>query len=91
MKVENPVGDPVKNRRKLLAGLGIFSIFSFLKIFGVRKPPETIACSPGNSKESKKFLSQDGQLVEVDISRIRMMQKKISNEELKGWIKKNNQ
>jgi hypothetical protein len=88
MKIENPVSDNVKSRRKLLAGLGIFSIFSFLKIFGIRKAPETIACSPSNPKETKKFLSEDGQLVEVDVSRFKVLQEKISNEELQGWIKK---
>jgi hypothetical protein len=88
MKEESLVSVQVKNRRKLLAGLGILSIFPFLKIFHTKKAPEIIACNPGNTKEIKKFLSEDGQLVEVDISRIRMLQKKISNEELQGWIKK---
>jgi hypothetical protein len=88
MKEESPVNDQVKSRRKLLAGLGILSVFPFLKIFQFRKAPEIIACNPGNTKETKKFLSEDGQLVEVDISRIRMLQKKISNEELQSWIKK---
>jgi hypothetical protein len=89
MKEEIPVSDNVKSRRKLLTGLGIFSIFSFLRIFRVRKPPEVIDCGPAVSKETKKLLTQDGQLVEVDVSKIRMLQKKISNEELQGWIKKN--
>jgi hypothetical protein len=88
MKEESPVREQVKSRRKLLVGLGILSIFPFLKIFKVRKTPEIIACNPGNTKETKKLLTQDGQLVEVDMSRIRMLQKKISNEELQGWIKK---
>jgi hypothetical protein len=88
MKEESTVGEQVKDRRKLLAGLGILSVFPFLKIFHIRKSPEIIACNPGNTKETKKLLTQDGQLVEVDVSRIRMLQKKISNEELQGWIKK---
>jgi hypothetical protein len=88
MKEKSPLSDQVKSRRKLLAGLGILSIFPFLKIFQAKKTPEIIACSPGDTKEIKKFLSEDGQLVEVDVSRIRMLQKKISNEELQGWIKK---
>ncbi len=35
-----------------------------------------------------KVLSQDGQLVEVDISKINRIKGKISDEELQGWIKK---
>lgn len=78
----------MKKRKNLLAGLGILSVFSILKFFSFRKPPEKIACSPTNPKGTRKLLSQDGQLVEVDVSRIRSLQKKISNEELQQWIKK---
>ena len=35
-----------------------------------------------------KLLSQDGQLVEVDVSRIKSLQKKISDQELQNWITK---
>ncbi len=35
-----------------------------------------------------KVLSQDGQLVEVDVSRIKRLKEKISDEELQNWIKK---
>ena len=86
---EEITGDHGVNKRKnLLAGMGILSIFSILKIFPFRKVPEKIACSPSAPKETRKLLSQDGQLVEVDVSRIKSLQKKISNQELQDWIKK---
>jgi hypothetical protein len=88
MKQEHSIDRSVKNRRKLLAGLGILSIFPILRIFNFRKAPERIACSPSDAKETKKLLTQDGQLVEVDMSQIKLLQKKISNEELQQWIRK---
>jgi hypothetical protein len=88
MKEEITGDHSLKTRKNLLAGLGILSIFSILRIFRFRKVPEKIACSPSNPKETRKLLTQDGQLVEVDVSRIKMLQKKISNQELQDWIKK---
>lgn len=88
MKEEITGEHAVKNRKKFLTGLGILSIFSILRIFPFRKAPEKIACSPSNPKETMKLLSQDGQLVEVDVTRVRSLQKKISNQELQQWVKK---
>jgi len=80
--------DGVKTRKSVLTGLGILSFFSILRLFPIRKAPEKIACSPSNPKETMKLLSQDGQLVEVDVSRIKSLQKKISDQELQNWITK---
>jgi len=35
-----------------------------------------------------KMLTQDGRLVEVDISRINGTKEKISNKQLQDWVKK---
>lgn len=85
---ESPSGpNRMRSRRGLLAGLGIISIFAFLRIPSSRKKSAKIACSPGKS-DTKKLLTEDGQLVEVDMSRIRLLQQKISDKELQQWIKK---
>jgi hypothetical protein len=77
------------NRRRVLTGLGILSLFSFLKIVGFQKKRETIACAPPpDKKETKKLLTQDGQLVEVDISKIKQLKQKITDQELREWIRK---
>ena len=80
--------DGVKTRKSVLTGLGILSFFSILRLFPIRKAPEKIACGPSNPKETMKLLSQDGQLVEVDVTRIKSLQKKISDQELQNWITK---
>jgi hypothetical protein len=85
-QITNP--GSLKTRKSVLAGLGILSVFSFFRLFSFKKEPKIIACSPPNTKETMKLLSQDGQLVEVDISRIKSLQKKISDEELQNWVKK---
>jgi hypothetical protein len=81
----------VKVRRKLLAGagIGLLSLLSFFKsgIFSKKNP--VISCAPPpEKKETIKVLSQDGRLVEVDVSKIKRLKEKISDEELKNWIKK---
>jgi hypothetical protein len=85
--IESTTGE-LKTRRKLLAGIGILSLFSIWKtgIFTPKKP--VISCAPPAQPETMKLLSQNGQLVEVDISKIKSIEGKISDQELQGWIKK---
>ena len=85
------IGPDVKVRRKLLAGagIGLLSLFSLFKsgLFPKKKP--VISCAPEpDKKETIKVLSQDGRLVEVDVSKIKRLKEKISDEELQHWIKK---
>jgi hypothetical protein len=87
MKVSNQLQEP-NSRRKLLTGIGILSFFSFLNFFRFKKKSEIIECSPNVSGNTKKLLGQDGQLVEVDLSKIRILQKKISDQELQEWVKR---
>jgi hypothetical protein len=91
MKEMEATGPDVKVRRKLLAGagIGLLSLFSFFKsgLFS-KKTPDISCAPPPDKKETIRVLSQDGRLVEVDISKIKRLKEKISDEELKHWIKK---
>jgi hypothetical protein len=86
-EIESNPGE-VKSRRKLLAGIGILSLFSFWRTGLFTKKKEIISCAPPVQKETIKLLSQDGKLVEVEISQIKSRQGKISDQDLQGWIKK---
>jgi hypothetical protein len=88
MKEIEPISDEKKGRRKLLLGIGLLSLFPILKLklFSTAKKP--IACSPSDQQGTMKLLTQDGKLVEVDISKLNASKKKISDKELLGWIKK---
>jgi hypothetical protein len=89
MKENESVKPAVKTRRKLLAGMGILSAFSLWKATGLfSRKKQVIACAPPEEKKTMKVLSQDGRLVEVDISKIRILKGKISDQELQDWIKK---
>jgi hypothetical protein len=89
MKDVESIPQEVKTRRKLLAGIGILSLFSVWKAGIFSKKAPVISCAPpADKKETMKVLSQDGRLVEVDVSRIKQLQAKISDQELLGWIKK---
>ncbi len=88
MKEELPDPAGLRSRRGILAGLWILSIFAFLKIPTFRKKSQEIACGPASPPEKKRLLTQDGQLVEVDMTKIKLLQQKISDKELQQWIKK---
>ena len=80
----------LKTRRKLLTWIGLLSFFPLFKsgIFS-KKKSQVIACAPPlEKKETMKVLTRDGQLVEVDISKIKRIKGKISDEELQNWVKK---
>ena len=90
-------------RRNLLTALGSLALFSFLvkmvqskKVVAQPPPAEgsidrapeqegAIDCAPSSPKIAK-MLTQDGRLVEVDLSKGRPV-KKVTNEELRDWIK----
>jgi hypothetical protein len=89
MKENESIPQEVKSRRKLLAGIGVLSLFSILKAGIFTKKPPVISCAPPAEKqETIKVLAQDGRLVEVDVSKIKQLKAKISDQELLGWIKK---
>jgi hypothetical protein len=80
-----PANEP--SRRKFVWGMGILSAFAAIgSITGIslwrkKKPSE-------NKKQTVKMLTQDGRLVEVDVSKISGKMKKITNTEMQHWIKK---
>jgi hypothetical protein len=88
MKEDVPINTELKKRRTLLAGVGIFSIIALLKVWGLKRTRETIECGPADANKTQKLLSQDGQLVEVDVSRLRVLKKDISDEELQKWVRR---
>ena len=88
MKENESVPGEVKSRRKLLAGIGILSLFSIWKAGIFARKKTVLSCAPPEQKETMKLLSQNGQLVEVDVSKIKSVQGKITDQELQDWIKK---
>ncbi|MEN9686253.1 MAG: hypothetical protein RLZZ28_2039, partial [Bacteroidota bacterium] len=70
------------------AALGILSVWSFLKMGIFSKKRNLIACAPPAEKETMKFLTQEGVLVEVDIARIQPGKEKATNRDLQEWIKR---
>jgi hypothetical protein len=73
-------------RRKFLwGGLGILSAISALKLFIPGKRKDVISCAP--SATTTKMLTEDGKLVEVDISKIKKTGVKVSDKEVVTWVK----
>ena len=89
MKKSETIPSEVKTRRKLLAGIGLLTFFPFLKSGFFSKKPPVISCTPSPGKqETIRVLSREGKLVEVDVSKIKQVKAKISDQELQQWIKK---
>ena len=88
MKETAPVSQETKTRRTVLLGVGLLSLFSFFKIGFLAKKKNIIACAPPEEIKTMKFLTQDGQLVEVDVSKAKHLQEKASNKEMQDWIKR---
>ena len=86
MSDKDPTQNQDNSRRKLIAGLGVLSLFSIAKLATSFKKKEVIACAP--EIKSVKFLTQDGPLVEVDASMIKTGKEKISNAQLQNWVNK---
>jgi hypothetical protein len=78
MSIENE-NKPVSRKKFVAWGLGALSVLTAARYFwsGPEKPtPQTV-----------KMLTQDGKLVEVDVTNLACgKRKKISNEELKKWV-----
>ena len=88
MKETEPISAEQKNRRTLILGISLLSLFSFVKLGFFAKKRNIISCAPSDEVKTMKFLSQDGLLVEVDVSKIKSLQEKVSDKELQGWVKK---
>jgi len=88
MKESEIVSTEQNKRRKLLLGIGLLSLFPILKLGLFSKKNKIISCSPINQKGTMKLLTQDGRLVEVDVSKIKSSKETISHEELLTWVKR---
>lgn len=78
------------SRRKLLFGISLLSLFPLLKFGSLfNKKSNIISCAPETEKRMVKMLTEDGRLVEVDVSKIEGAEKeKISNKDLLAFVKK---
>ena len=85
---EAHIPEQKNSRRKLIAGIGLLGLFPILKFVFSNKKKDIIACAPEIVTPKLRMLTQDGQLVEVDASKIVGTKQKISNEQLQSWIKK---
>jgi len=71
---------PTSRKKFVLWGLGILSSVTAFRLIHRNNTPD-------KKKTTVKLLGQDGKLVEVDPSVLNSPGKKITNEELKDWIK----
>jgi hypothetical protein len=88
MQTERGLPNKINTRRKLIAGLGVLSLLPILKFMFFEKKNNVISCAPEMNNTTMKMLTQDGRLVEVDISKIKGAKQKISNKQLQDWVKK---
>jgi hypothetical protein len=73
-------------RRKFLwGGLGVLSTISALKFIIPKKQKVVISCTPPAA--TTKMLTEDGKLVEVDISKIKKTGVKVSDKDVVTWVK----
>ena len=71
-----------------MASIGALSLFPLQKFNALTKKKNVISCAPETSIQKVKMLTQDGILVEVDMSKVKGSKQKISNKELQSWVKK---
>lgn len=73
----------VSRKKMLIWGATLFSSISFFKFSSIGKPTPK-----GAVEETVTMLTEDGKLVNIDKKLMVSTREKISNEELKNWIKK---
>lgn len=88
MNTDKKTSNIKSTRRNLLAGIGALSLFPLIKLGFLTKKKDIIRCIPEQSNQPVKMLTQDGKLVEVDMSRIQGVKQKATKEDLQNWVKK---
>jgi hypothetical protein len=79
----------IPSRRKFVLGFGVLSLLAAAGItMGHKKTKTILACGPSQKKKTVKMLTQDGKLVEIEEDKLTHQRKKITDEELKSWVKK---
>lgn len=87
-EIEKNIPDTGRKRMVLL-GVGILSALSFLSFGFFKRKKNLIACAPPPAaSQTVKMLTQDGILVEVDITHLNTEKQQITNKELQEWIKR---
>lgn len=75
---------PISSRKKfLLWGAAAFSSFTFLRFFSGSK----VGNKEAAKAETVKMLTEDGRLVEVDISKLPSAKTRIIDNDVHDWIK----
>jgi hypothetical protein len=88
MKQELETASKTDNsRRKLVKGMGLLTLIPLFKFSLFKRRVDVISCAPEKSG-TMRMLTEDGKLVEVDISKISSNRQKASSKEVMGWIKK---
>ncbi|MEP7375725.1 MAG: hypothetical protein ABI675_20175 [Chitinophagaceae bacterium] len=77
----------IPSRRKFVLGFGILSLLSAIGLTTATKKI-IVSCNPEQKKKTIKMLTQDGKLVEIEEDKLLDQRKKITDEELKSWVKK---
>jgi len=74
------VNGPVSRKKFVFWSVGFVSVFTAARYF--------FSSGPKKNTTTVKMLSQDGKLVEVDVTNLACgKRKKISDDELKNWVK----
>ena len=88
MNTDNKLFNQAKERRSLIRGLGLLSLFPIFNFGFFSQKNNVISCAPDVKPTTMKMLTQDGRLVEVDISKIKGHKEKVSIKQLQDWVKK---
>jgi hypothetical protein len=81
-----PTLQPQSRKKFVKWGLGILSSLTVLKLAGSAGPAKKD--QPGKDIKTIKMLGEDGKLVEVIQSTLPANRKKVTDNELRNWIKK---
>ena len=90
-KIAQTISTASPARRKFVFGASVLSMMAI--VAGVLKFPflmrkNVVSAKPESKKKMVKMLTQDGSLVEIDEALLTANRKKITDSELKNWIKK---
>ncbi len=75
------------SRRKFVVGFGVLSLLSAIGL-GIGRKKAIVSCDPDPKKKTIKMLSQDRKLVQIDVDKLIGQRKKITDDELKSFVKK---
>jgi len=79
MEIEHK-NKPVSRKKFVVWGIGALSVFTAARYFFRSGPKQNVT--------TVKMLTQDGRLVEVDVSKLSHKRKKIKDDEIHTWIER---